>query len=402
MLEFSSILTSRRHCGAWNGHVISMTFHVLKSSVAALAVVAFCAAAPVASAKQSRGYAVSWFFVATYLQDDDCPDGTNPMAGQLYTRILKDLGYTPAETAYLLGAIAEDGDIRDARGRTLRQIGALRGRIDGQEVDAIVQPYAAADPHIHLAQGRYANGFNLDDTISDDPRSSEDPDTHELGVDNRLRQTMGCTDQFRTRLPDRPGHPANDWDQSRDKMPAWLMTVTGDDLGKDGDVIVTFDRALEPVRRDANGEVMPDVTFRVDPDAHSHSVAPGRIANGRLVTTAPFHFVMTADPSISPTFEMHRARLRVDLQDDRSLKGYFGGYRPWQTIYFTFAGLGAGTELTYSIDLPGLYHAMKRMADYDPDPKTGQMRAISSAYRIELVPAFVVPREAANEAVARR
>ena len=51
----------------------------------------------------------------------------------------------------------------------------MRGRLDGKEVDVIVQPYAAPDPHIHLAQGRYANGFNLDGIIQDDPRSL-DPD----------------------------------------------------------------------------------------------------------------------------------------------------------------------------------------------------------------------------------
>ncbi|MBM3516189.1 MAG: hypothetical protein FJX59_21090 [Alphaproteobacteria bacterium] len=266
----------------------------------------------------------------------------------------------------------------------------------------MVHPWAAPDPNIYLAQGRYANGFNLDGVVSDDPRSSVDPDTNEVGIDNRLRMAMGCSDQFRTRLPDRPGHPANDWDQSRDKMAAWLMTVTGDDLDRDGDVTVTFDRALEPVRRDAIGEVMPDVTFRIDPDARSHSATTGRITGGRLVTTTPFHYVMTADPSISPTFEMHQAHLRVDLGPDRSLKGYFGGYRPYWMIFFTFAGLGAGTELTYSMDLPGLYYAMKKLADYDPDPKTGEMRAISSAYRIEFVPAFVIPREAGNGLVAHR
>lgn len=375
---------------------------IMTAKVALCALAVFCLAAPAASAKQSRSYVVSWFHVATYLQDDDCPNGTNPMAAGIYTRILTELGYTPAETKYLLGAIANDGDIRDKNGRSLRQIGALRGRIDGKEADVMVYPWSAPDPNIHLAQGRYANGFNLDGKISDDPRSSEDPDTGERGIDNRLRQAMGCTDQFRTRLPDRPGHPANDWDQSRDKMAAWLMTVTGEDLDRDGDVVVTFDRALEPVRRDATGEVMSDVTFRIDPDAHSHSETTGRLAGGRLVTTTPFHFVMTADPSISPTFEMHQAHLRVDLQTDRSLKGYFGGYRPYHMVFFTFAGLGAGTELTYSIDLPGLYHAMKRLADYDPDPKTGEMRAISSAYRMELVPAFVVPRDAGNDVVAQR
>lgn len=372
----------------------------IRAALGAVAILG--AAAPAASAAQSRSYVVSWFHVATYMQDDDCPDGPNPMAAGIYTRILTELGYTPDEIKYLLGAIANDGDIRDKNGRTLRQIGALRGRIDGKEADAMVHPWSAPDSNIHLAQGRYANGFNLDGKVSDDPRSSVDPDTGEQGIDNRLRMAMGCSDQFRTRLPDRPGHPANDWDQSRDKMAAWLMTVTGENLDKDGDVKVAFDRALEPVRRDAIGEVMPDVTFRIDPDAHSHSETTGRIKGGRLVTTTPFHFVMTADPSISPTFEMHQAHLRVDREPDGSLKGYLGGYRPYRMIFFTFAGLGAGTELTYSMDLTGLYHAMRKLADYDPDPKTGEMRAISSAYRMELVPAFVVPREASKDLMARR
>ena len=44
-----------------------------------------------------------------------------------------------------------------------------------------------------------------------------------------------------------------------------------------------------------------------------------------------------------------------------------------------------------SINLPALYYALKRNADFDPDPQTGQNRQISSAYQIEAVRAFVVP-----------
>ena len=375
---------------------------MIRRCIAAATALASLAASPDAWASQSRSYVVSWFFVATYLQDDDCPDGINPMARELYTRILKDLNYTQAEVKHMLGGIADDGAAKDSRGRTLRQIGTMRGRIDGQEVDVIVQPYAAPDPNVHLAQGRYANGFNLDGKIQDDPQSSEDPDTHERGVDNRLRQVMGCFDQFRTRLPDRPGHPANEWDLSRDKMPAWLMTITGEDLSKDGDVTVIFDRAYEPVRRDASGEVMADVTFRIDPDARSHVKVPGKIVKGQLITTQPFEFTMSGDPSIGAPFVIHQSRLRLDPQADRAMKGYLGGFRPYHDIYFTFATLGAGTEITYSIDMPGLYHAMKRLADYDPDPKTGEMRAISSAYRIELVPAFAVTRDATQSMASGR
>jgi hypothetical protein len=56
------------------------------------ALAAFCATASGVSATQNRSYVVSWFHVATFLQDDDCPNGPNPMAAGIYTRILTELG----------------------------------------------------------------------------------------------------------------------------------------------------------------------------------------------------------------------------------------------------------------------------------------------------------------------
>ena len=43
------------------------------------------------------------------------------------------------------------------------------------------------------------------------------------------------------------------------------------------------------------------------------------------------------------------------------------------------------------IDVPGLYWALRRLADADPDPVTGQNRRISVAWQFTAVPAFVVP-----------
>src|SRR5262249_23614428 len=156
------------------------------------------------------------------------------------------------------------------------------GRIDGKEVNVYAFPYSVPDPHIKLAEGRYANGFNLDGKPPLPGKTSaiEDPDTHEIGIDNELHRAMGCSVMFHTRLPDRPGYPANEWDLSRDQMPAWLLMVTGDDLSKDGEVTVSFARAIEPVRRDANGDTLADTTFHIDPDAGAPVTAHGRIVNG--------------------------------------------------------------------------------------------------------------------------
>ena len=129
----------------------------------ALAALALAMTTPaLVSAAETKSYVASWLHVATYAQDDDCPQGTNPSARQLYTRILHDLGITdPAEVKSILTGIPDDGGT-DKRGRRAREIGQMRGRIDGKEVNVYAFPYSVPDPHIHLAEGRYANGFNLD------------------------------------------------------------------------------------------------------------------------------------------------------------------------------------------------------------------------------------------------
>ena len=50
---------------------------------------------------------------------------------------------------------------------------------------------------------------------------------------------------------------------------------------------------------------------------------------------------------------------------------------------------GAGVEVNISLDMPGIYYALRKMADAVPDPKSGQNTRISAAYWIEAVPAFI-------------
>ena len=69
-------------------------------------------------------------------------------------------------------------------------------------------------------------------------------------------------------------------------------------------------------------------------------------------------------------------------------------------IWYGLASAGYIKEYAASVDLPALYYALKKNADYDPDPKTGENRSISSAFMIEAVPAFLLPSEAARTALA--
>ena len=47
-------------------------------------------------------------------------------------------------------------------------------------------------------------------------------------------------------------------------------------------------------------------------------------------------------------------------------------------------------EHSASLDMPAFYYSIKRNADANPDPVTGENRDISTAYEIEAVPAFVI------------
>jgi hypothetical protein len=130
------------------------------------------------------------------------------------------------------------------------------------------------------------------------------------------------------------------------------------------------------------------MTFRVDPNPRMNNVARGKIKNG-VLTTEAFDFYMIGDPFSLPEYELRDAKLRFKIAEDGSLQGLIGGYQPWDTIYWSFASGGSVNEANVSVDIPGIYYALKKMADAYPDPKSGQNTAISATYVIDAVPAFV-------------
>jgi hypothetical protein len=76
------------------------------------------------------------------------------------------------------------------------------------------------------------------------------------------------------------------------------------------------------------------------------------------------------------------------LNEDGTAKGVLGGYEPWLPVYESFALGGSTNELNLSIDTPGIYYALRKLADAYPDA-SGQNQYISASYWIEAVPAFV-------------
>jgi len=182
-----------------------------------------------------------------------------------------------------------------------------------------------------------------------------------------------------------------EWATERESMPAWLISVAGQDLSKDGDVTVTFDRALEHATTDAKGETRADETFRVDSDPRSHNVYRGKLQNGMVTIEGGGDFHMLLDPYMLPQLDLKQTHLRLKLKDDGTMEGILGGYQPWQPLYWSVGNGAMSLECCVGFGFPSYYYTLKRHADGYPDPKTGQNTHISIAYRIEAIPAFATP-----------
>ncbi len=364
----------------------------------ALALTIVMLAAGGARAAETRSFVVNFFYDANFSDGKtDCPKGLNMSAIDFYRRELAMAGHSHEEIEAALKDFPGEGGLKQP------WVPLVAHRGNGKD-NVYAHPETMADPGLVEVGGRYAYGFNLDGKGAASPGGFEEPDTHEAGVDNQLYRTMGCIRSYRgLPPPGRPDLPETNWDILRDVMPAWLITVSAEgSLSKDGPVTVTFDRALERITRDVSGNTaQADMTYQIDPDPRSHNVLKGVLKGGVVTVSEPTDFNMALDPYLQPEVRLAKTHLRLTLNPDGSVRGLIGGYQRWATIYYGKAASGHIREYAGSVDLPALYYALKRNADYDPDPVTGENRQISCAYMIEAVPAFAVPAATKTAQVGR-
>ena len=344
----------------------------------------------------TRGFVIGWFDVALYFDKDgkDCPKGQNPGPEIYYRRELSRIGYTQAQIdAYMKTFLDLSKYAQNA------PVVQMRGRLDGKPADVYANPWSVPDPHIYVVEGKNGYGFDLDG--QDKPRDFVDPATGEKGIDNQLYRVIGCLSELK---PHSPGEHAPLTQSYRnvviEQMPALLLEITGiDDAKNDDSVTVSFYRATQPLTLESGSVPLPGMTYRIDDNPRWRGTAKGRIKDG-VLTTDPFDLTMASDPFLQQEYEFHQARLRATLDDKGNLKAVLGGYMPWWPFYFKYGSGTWGVEATNNVDLPGLYYALKREADADPDPKTGQNRMISTGYDIDAVPAFIIHPEAPRQSAS--
>ena len=350
-------------------------------------------------ATETRSYAVSWFAPATNSEDGDCPDGINPPWAQQELKDLADLGFSPQQIEALVQKDAERKR-SGAYGGVIDVIMGHRGRLNGHPVEPLTYPATVPDPKLHYLKGKYAYGFNLDGRGAASPDSFEDPQTHEPGVNNQLYRALGCLRVFRGTLDTPPVYYFYLYAQVKDSQPVWLITLSGDDLSRDGEVTITFDRALEHMRYNTDGTPRADETYRIDRDPRSHNVFHGRIANGvvRLTNPGTDSIYLLENQLYMNEFRMSKVHMRLSVKADGSLDCMIGGYQPWGDFYWPLTSSGSeGTEgQSLDQDGVGVYYLLRKLADAGPDPKTGNNALISATYYIKAVPAFAVPARSAQ------
>ena len=363
----------------------------------ALAALVFVVAAAPANALETRSYVIGWFSHATNSTDDDCPDGVHLEIELQYLENLIPLGYSDEEIEEYRRKLfsGEESD--------LFEIMFNRGRVDGEPVNPFTNPATVTDPGLPALAGKYAFGFDLDGKGSDAPNAFVDPETGGDGVDNEMYRALGCARSFRGMLANRATYWDWLWGQTKASQPVWLVTVSADDFNADGKATIALYRAVEALRSNSDGSPRSHITYRIDPDPRSHNEFKAQIKDGVVSVTEHKNLRLLQNPLAAPEFRLANTHLRLQFNDDATIRGFVGGYQPWEDVFFAFATTGNGGETQVVGDIPALYYLLRNHADADPDDETGINRAISTTYYFEAVPAFIVNPQAerGKDAISR-
>jgi hypothetical protein len=292
----------------------------------------------------------------------------------------------------------------EAASRVLAGFAFIRKRRERGGPDPCKEPEKFnAEPH-HLVQGlEVAPGFDLDGVVStrDAPGPAACPHDDlrglagELGIDNQLWGALGCISGYER------GATIDEFaiGNIREGQRTILVRISGvDDARNDDQVELGFFTSPDAIPADAAGVLMSGASLSISSDARYQNVMDARIVDG-IVTAGPSDLRLDFKGQFLDSEYLFRdARVRLEILDDGSLRGLLGGYWDIESFYDAYARqatrLGA---FTVGFRCPGIYGALRRRADAYPDAETGQCTAVSTAFRLAGIPAFVIDPESESE-----
>lgn len=318
------------------------------------------------------------------------------------------------------------GESDEAYGKRLEEGGqSISATPDGKNF-CMYPELAPPDPHTRImtSASAPADGIDLDGKVS---RAVADVRSGRLdftslegvkGVDNQFWRAVGCSRSFQE------NGQSNGFEIEM-YTGSWGILIAlddVDDLKNDDHVQVGIYANADPLQLSPTREALEYATYAMDQDKAFRAATTGRIENG-VLTTEPvdvrFHHVVNGMHLERP---LQDARIRATLSPAGVLKGYLAGYTPVEAMYDLQFGyrngkdaagkpsplgrrLGSanGAARVLGHTCQGAYQALNRLADGRPDPKTGKFTSISTQYRFEARPAFVVDvkTKSANDKLVR-
>lgn len=263
------------------------------------------------------------------------------------------------------------------------------------------QPDMFTRPEMRTVLSKTASGLHLD---GGDPDKSCEHDEFTSpggvsGIDNQEYRVMGCTLEWRgsdgikgdIAVGMRQFHVSGEWTQ--------VIIVRGiDSLQHDDDVEVVYANTPDRPTLDSQGNFLRGASFSISTKPpRERNVLHGRIENG-VLTTDPKDIKLVEtwgqggarDLRGNRTkFDFRRARLRLTIQSDGSLRGMLGGYKPVFDVIQSPAIGGVGSALVAGIDCAQYLQTLRKYADGIKDSKTGKCSGVSAALQMTAIPAFV-------------
>jgi hypothetical protein len=161
----------------------------------------------------------------------------------------------------------------------------------------------------------------------------------------------------------------------------------------DDDATLEIGYSPDQIMKDARGSVGIDYSYRII-QSEQYTKLKAKVKDGVVETEqADIHM-----PQIAWFYNQTRdaffrqGKIRLAVNPDGTAAGLVGGYRDFRDLYTqnVFAQDGGQQGVREHEDHVSLYYAMRRHADGIYNAKTGRFDGISSAYRLKLVPVFVV------------
>ncbi len=265
----------------------------------------------------------------------------------------------------------------------------------------IWNPTTEPEPKLHFkeAQGKTAIGLNLDGKVG--PHDFTSPDG-EPGIDNQMYRVLGCVDNYRG--PDGSyRHFIQDY-MRKFNYNRWLFELTNvEDLTNDDQVDVTLYRGKDPLMVDTLGAYTPGSTHRIDFRWGKSFIyhLRGKIKDG-VLTTEPADITFPESQARGVPYLSVRAwRVKLKLTPE-SAEGLMAGYTDIERYYNSLGQNWSTHHRSYGAEpMPSEYRAMRKNADAYPDPQTGENTAISMAWEVKFVQAFILHEERGEEAVSK-